>query len=43
MQRAFTLDTPVDESKVDASYEDGVLRVVLPKAEATPQRKISIR
>lgn len=43
MQRAFTLDTPVDEGKVDASYEDGVLRVVLPKTEATPQRKISIR
>ena len=43
MQRAFTLDTNIDESKVDASYQDGVLRLVLPKREATPQKSISIR
>lgn len=43
MQRAFTLDTNVDESKVDASYQDGVLRLVLPKREATPQKSITIR
>lgn len=43
MQRAFTLDTNVDESKVDASYENGVLKVVLPKLEATPQKMITVR
>ena len=43
MQRAFTLDTPIDEAHVDASYENGVLRLTLPKTQATPQRKIEIR
>ncbi|WP_059413157.1 Hsp20/alpha crystallin family protein [Cupriavidus basilensis] len=43
MQRAFTLDSAIDESKVDASYEDGVLRVVLPKKEASPQQRVTIR
>jgi len=43
MQRAFTLDTNIDESKVDASYEDGVLKVVLPKREASAQQRIQIR
>lgn len=43
MQRAFTLDSTADESKVDASYENGVLRVVLPKKEASPQQRVTIR
>ncbi|AJG19749.1 Hsp20/alpha crystallin family protein [Cupriavidus basilensis] len=43
MQRAFTLDSAVDEGKVDASYENGVLRVVLPKKEASPQQRVTIR
>ncbi|AOY95035.1 heat-shock protein Hsp20 [Cupriavidus sp. USMAA2-4] len=43
MQRAFTLDSNIDEGSVDASYEDGVLKVVLPKKEATPQQRITIR
>ncbi|MWL91182.1 Hsp20/alpha crystallin family protein [Cupriavidus sp. SW-Y-13] len=43
MRRAFTLDADIDESKVDATYADGVLRLVLPKKEATPQKRIQIR
>lgn len=43
MQRAFTLDANIDESNVDASFEDGVLRLVLPKKEANPQKRISVR
>lgn len=43
MQRMFTLDAAVDESKVDATYADGLLRVTLPKKEASPQQRIPIR
>ena len=43
MPRAFTLGTNIAESKVDASYEDGVLRLKLPKAQSSPQRRIEIR
>lgn len=41
MQRAFTLTTPIDEARVDAGYH-GVLRLSLPKSQATPERKIEI-
>lgn len=43
MQRMFTLDAAVDESKVDATYENGLLRVTLPKKDASPQQRITIR
>ncbi|CAG9165986.1 hypothetical protein LMG23992_00659 [Cupriavidus laharis] len=43
MQRAFTLDASIDESKVDASYTNGVLRVVLPKKETSPQQRIAVK
>ncbi|MBT1539816.1 Hsp20 family protein [Ralstonia solanacearum] len=43
MQRLFTLDASIDESKVEAGYENGLLRVVLPKKEASPQQRITIR
>ncbi|MEN7531408.1 Hsp20/alpha crystallin family protein [Cupriavidus sp. 2SB] len=43
MRRAFTLDADIDEAKVDATYADGVLRLALPKKEATPQKRIQIR
>ena len=44
-KRAFTLPETVDGSKIDAKYEDGVLRVVLPKREESlpkPKRLVSI-
>lgn len=43
MQRMFTLDAAVDESKVDATYENGLLRVTVPKKDASPQQRITIR
>ncbi|WP_420319925.1 Hsp20/alpha crystallin family protein [Flagellimonas sp.] len=44
-KRAFTLPETVDGSKIDAKYEDGVLKVVLPKKEEAlpaPKRLIKI-
>ncbi|SOZ40921.1 Hsp20/alpha crystallin family protein [Cupriavidus neocaledonicus] len=43
MQRAFTLDGNIDTDNIDASFQDGVLRVVLPKKEASPQQRVTIR
>lgn len=31
--RSFTLDNRIDSSKIDASYEDGVLKLILPKKD----------
>ncbi len=42
-QRAFTLSNAIDQSKIDASVKDGVLRLTLPKAESAKARKIAIR
>ena len=44
-KRAFTLPETVDGSKIDAKYEDGILRLVLPKREESlpkPKRLVSI-
>jgi HSP20 family protein len=43
MQRAFTLDSNIDTEKIDASFQDGVLRVVLPKKEASQQQRVTVR
>ncbi|CAJ0779670.1 hypothetical protein LMG7141_00915 [Ralstonia condita] len=43
MQRMFTLDAAIDESKVEATYENGLLRLTLPKKEASQQQRITIR
>jgi len=43
--RSFTLPETVDESKIDASYREGILRIILPKKEEAlpkPKRLISI-
>jgi HSP20 family protein len=42
-KRSFYVDN-VDESKIDASFKDGVLKVTLPKQEKgqNPKRKIDI-
>lgn len=45
MERSFTLPAEVDGSKVDASFDKGVLKVILPKlpeAQANT-RKISVK
>jgi HSP20 family protein len=41
-RRVISLPEDVDASKVDASYRDGVLRVTLPKHEASKPRRIEI-
>ena len=44
-KRAFTLPDTVDGSKIDAKYEDGILKLTLPKKQEAlpkPKRMISI-
>ena len=41
-ERTITLPTQVDGTRVQAAYEDGILRVTLPKAEAAKPRQIEI-
>lgn len=44
-KRLFTLPETVDMEKIDASYEDGILKFVLPKKEEAmpkPKRAITI-
>lgn len=40
--RSLRLGTQIDEKGVKASYHDGVLELVLPKAEQAKPRKISV-
>jgi HSP20 family protein len=42
-EREVTLPTLVDADKVEARYEQGVLKLTLPKAEAAKPRKITVR
>jgi HSP20 family protein len=41
--RTFSLPTTVDVDKIRASYKEGVLEVVLPKAETAKPKRIEIR
>lgn len=41
-QRTFTLPTPVDTAKVQATYRDGLLELRLPKSEAAKPKRITI-
>jgi HSP20 family protein len=40
--RTFTLPTQVDSEKVRAAFENGILTLTVPKAEAAKPRKIEI-
>lgn len=42
-QRTLALPASVDGSKVEASFKDGVLKVVLPKREEVKPKQISIK
>ncbi|MDT4854869.1 18 kDa heat shock protein [compost metagenome] len=41
--RTFTLACAVDESKVEASYKDGILALTLPKKADTSSKRIAIQ
>ncbi len=42
-RRVIPLPTAVDESKVQAEYVDGVLKVTVPKAESAKPKRIEIK
>lgn len=41
-QRSFTIGVPIQHDKVKATYRDGILEVVIPKAEEVKPKKIPI-
>lgn len=40
--RSFTLPAALNSEKVEASYQDGILKIYLPKAESAKPRQIQI-
>jgi HSP20 family protein len=40
--RTVHLDGEIDEDRVEATYTDGILRIVLPKAAAAMPRKVNV-
>jgi HSP20 family molecular chaperone IbpA len=41
-KRTFTISSEVDRDRIQASVKDGVLKLVLPKAESAKTRKIPV-
>ncbi len=41
-QRSFSIGVPVNASKVKATYKDGILEIVIPKAEEVKPKKIEV-
>ena len=42
-QRSFRIPGETKTDKVDATYKDGILKLVLPKAEAVKAKKIEVK
>ncbi|MBI2842793.1 MAG: Hsp20/alpha crystallin family protein [Armatimonadetes bacterium] len=40
--RTFAINTPVNTANVKATYKDGILELIIPKAEETRPRKIQV-
>jgi|SRR5579872_3839183 len=43
MNRSITLPTTIDPAKVEATYEHGLLKLTIPRAETVPARQIPIQ
>lgn len=41
--RSFVINEPIDRDRIQATMKDGVLRIVLPKAEASKPKHIPVR
>ena len=41
--RSFTLSNVIDQAKIEASMKDGILKVILPKAESAKPRRIVVQ
>ncbi len=42
-ERVLRFPVDIDDSKIDATFEDGLLKVTLPKAQAALPRKIEVK
>jgi HSP20 family protein len=42
-ERSFALPTDVDPEAIDAEFEDGILKVTLPKAEESKPKQIPVK
>lgn len=42
-ERTLTVNTPIDGEKVEATFENGVLTLTLPKAEAVKPKSITVK
>ena len=42
IERTFALDSEIDESKVEAKYEDGILKLHLPTKAASSAKRIAV-
>jgi HSP20 family protein len=42
-ERTLNVNTPIDHDQVEASFKDGVLTLILPKAEAVKPRQITVK
>jgi HSP20 family protein len=42
-ERAFTLSEDIDRDRIEATLSNGVLRLVLPKAESVKAKKIEVK
>lgn len=43
LERSFTLDSAVDDTKADAKYVDGVLKLVLPTKERAHGKRVAVK
>lgn len=42
-QQRFTLPAPIDAERAEATYEQGILTVILPKAEQAQARQVKVQ